>query len=163
MCVPSSDTDEQKGEPEAPTAGSAEERTITGVVSDSSSAANTTRIHTGILPDIASTIARQMEDLCLDVAAPSPYRGPYFPSSYVTVLEEPSESQCTPEVKELLERYYRENPNFEPTSGLEQKGTGSGEKYERSVAMHGDRIFQKFHKQLSRCPDQILRYCCRMG
>ena len=104
-----------------------------------------------------------MEDLCLDVAAPSPYHGPYFPSSYVTVFEEPSEPKCTPKVKELLERYYRENPNFEPTSGLEQKGTGSGEKYERSVAMHGDRTFQKFHKQLSRCPDQILRYCCSVG
>ena len=159
MCVPSSDTDEQKGEPEGPTAGSAEKRTITGMVSDSSSAANTTER----LPDIASTIARRMEDLCLDVAGPSPYHGPYFPSSYVTVLEEPSEPKCTPEVKKLLERYYRENPNFKLTSGLEQKGTGSGEKYERSVAMHGDRTFQKFHKQLSRCPDQILRYCCSVG
>ena len=102
-----------------------------------------------------------MEDLCLDVAPPSSYHGPYFPSSYVTVLEEPSEPKYAPNVEELLVRYYRENPNFEPTSGLELKGSGSSsEKYERSVAMHGDRTFQKFHKQLSKCPDQILRYCC---
>ena len=98
----------------------------------------------------------------MDVAPPSPYNGPYFPSSYVTVLEEPSEPKYTRKVEELLERYYRENPNFEPTSDLKLKGSGSSEKYERSVAMHGDRAFQKFHKQLSKCPDQILRYCCSM-
>ncbi|CAH1273262.1 PDCD2L [Branchiostoma lanceolatum] len=33
-----------------------------------------------------------------------------------------------------------------------------GESYEKSIARHGDKIFQKFAKRVALCPEQILRY-----
>lgn len=37
-------------------------------------------------------------------------------------------------------------------------GQWGKEKYETSVAKHGDKIFQKFKKDISLCPDQCLRW-----
>ena len=123
----------------------------------------------------SDSIATHMEKLSLidhpvmQTAATSHYKGPHFPPSYVRVIEEPSEDAHTAtKVKELLERYRRENDttvnDFSDFSLKSKKGqtrldsrAGGGEVYEKSVARHGNKTFQKFHKQLSKCPQQIMR------
>ena len=109
--------------------------------------------------DSYSNVTARMEDLSLEVhaAKPAPYEGPYFPPSYVSVHEEPFEDKYSAKVEELLKKYRKENPDFVPNSDVGLKRNGSSEGYEKSVAAHGDRTFQKFHKQLARCPDQIVR------
>lgn len=115
---------------------------------------------TGSDSNSSSSMTAQMEDLSLDVYAAKPpiFEGPYFPPSYVTVHEEPFEDKYSAKVEELLKRYRRENPDFVPNSDLSLQRNGSREGYEKSIATHGDRTFQKFYKQLSRCPDQIIRW-----
>ena len=105
------------------------------------------------------------------------YQGPYYPASYIAVVEEP---EASAEDEELLKKYKSDHSNFDdelaPEEGRKRKesdrhkrdrkenylsrggATSSGEMYEKSVAKHGDKMFQKFYKQLSKCPQQILRY-----
>ena len=92
----------------------------------------------------------------------------YFTPMYISVVEEPSASEDTDtcRVEELLEKYKMENGvgaggqrDGSKQSAQGKRGTGSGsEKYEKMVAKHGDRTFQKFKKKLSLCPEQILRF-----
>ena len=109
------------------------------------------------------------------------YQGPCYPASYIAVVEEPE--AISAEDKELLKKYKSNLPSFDFTveglplkqekrkkepdrhrSGQRENGctrdgaSSGGEIYEKSVARHGDRTFQKFYKQLSKCPQQILRY-----
>ena len=124
---------------------------------------------------LASTSSDEVETLSL-------YQGPYYPAGYVSVVEEPAVS--TLEAEELLKKYKYDHPNYDDStindpvsqqvrrketglgnSGQRQKGcrrgdsaNDGGEVYEKGVAKHGDKTFQKFHKQLSKCPQQILRY-----
>lgn len=106
------------------------------------------------------------------------YQGPYFGSFYINVINEPSADEMMMEqVKELLQKYGKENveelhdPRREdyerggkrkPSGGGSggaggKRGADGGERYEKTVAKHGDRVFQKFHKVMSRCSNQILR------
>ena len=109
----------------------------------------------------------------------SSYEGPFYPAGFVSVVEDPGAS--TFEAEELLKRYKGELPPFDvATNGLafehearkkvgSRKGgqkektghkgniSGGGELYEKGVARHGDKSFQKFHKHLSNFPQQILR------
>ena len=119
--------------------------------------------------DITTTsITEQMESLSIATVTPQ-YQGPYFPPSYINVTEEPSEDLDTlSKVEELLKKYHQENKDglemgisgegVKGRKGGRSQGTSSsGEKYEKSLAKHGDKVFQKFHKQLSKCTEQILR------
>ena len=113
-----------------------------------------------------------------DKAISTPYQcGTHFDSFYINVISEPSSEnrdQETRHVEKLLNEYKQENKQewetvvqkFHPSNGknLSRNGgkngiaTGGGEKYEKVVAKHGDKTFQKFKKVLSRCPGQIMRY-----
>lgn len=93
------------------------------------------------------------------------YTGQYYPSSYLQVIQE-SEVNFEPELTHanvLLKKYRQENPNVDQSlfENIQPKGrkasTFDGEGYEKVLPKHGDRVFQKFQKQLSKCPQQILR------
>ena len=70
----------------------------------------------------------------------------YYPSCYIQVIEEPVEFYDS---KELARKAVDSTSNC---SG------SSAEAYEKTTTKHGDKTFYKFHKRLSRCPEQILRY-----
>lgn len=115
--------------------------------------------------------------LPVETKAPPFYQGPYYPASYIAVVEEP---EASAEDEELLKKYKSVHSSFDdklaPDEGRRKKesdrnkrvrkenglsrggATGGGEIYEKSVAKHGDKMFHKFYKQLSKCPQQILRY-----
>ncbi len=131
-----------------------------------------------------ATITTQLTQLSLDNQTtpqppqPSCYHGPCFPPSYLNVIEEPSEDESLAyEVKELLRKYRQESseevvevdqvgPPRQRKGRRERKrndqrqksAVPGGEGYERSFAKHGDKVFQKFHKQLTKCPQQVLRW-----
>ena len=102
-----------------------------------------------------------------------PLKGPHFKSFYLNVLSEPpSEHGDSQQAEKLLQQYRLQNQENEPMDCLEklhsydsqarsQSGGKSeqtgGESYEKAVAKHGDKTFEKFKKALSRCPNQILR------
>ena len=121
------------------------------------------------------------DSLAVKTKAPPLYQGPYYPASYIAVVEEAD--AISAEDKELLKKYKNDLPSFDFTvnglapeqekrkkasdrhkSGRKENGysrdgaSSGGEIYEKSVARHGDKTFQKFYKQLSKCPQQILRY-----
>ena len=105
--------------------------------------------------------------------AQPPLKGPHFKSFYLNVLSEPpSEHGDSQQAEKLLQQYRLQNQENEPMDHLEklnsydsqarsQSGSKSeqtgGESYEKAVAKHGDKTFEKFKKALSRCPNQILR------
>ena len=107
------------------------------------------------------------------------YEGPRYSAAYIRTVEEgeSTTSSLDTEADKLLEQYQLENPDS-LVGGLNVVGsggrrhnrgtkvkraegtkadTGGGEKYEKAVARHGDRTFLKFHKELSKCPQQIIR------
>lgn len=98
------------------------------------------------------------------------YQGPCYPSAYISVVQEHSTNSQSSKVTELLKRYCSENPDC-PVAGGHLNGHGrksrgargggkspeGGEGYEKATARHGDRAFLKFQKELSRCPQQIIR------
>ncbi len=96
--------------------------------------------------------------------------GDYYPPCYISVIDEPRESAVEmKKVKELLVKYQRENPDpvqgresssCRKKQGAKSKNTAErgGEGYEKTIAKHGDRSFQKFYKQMLRCPNQIMRW-----
>lgn len=107
------------------------------------------------------------------------YRGPHYDSAYISVVEDSSwyleeairlDPQRT-QADELLKRYRSENPLSQVThseahsakskkkspSGGELSNTGCKEGYEKASAKHGDDTFLKFQKEMSKCPQQILR------
>lgn len=71
---------------------------------------------------------------------------PCFPSYYIQVIEEPVEFHDS---KELAKK---------AGDSIINCGSSSSETYEKTITKHGDKIFYKFHKRLSRCPEQVLRY-----
>ena len=102
------------------------------------------------------------------------YKGPYSRAYHLSVIHEPSEtSEEEDKVKQLLLKYTREKgtdwkdereekrrkgkPLPVSSGGSGGKSARSTEDYEKSLASHGDKVFQKFHKALSRCPHQVLR------
>lgn len=115
--------------------------------------------------------------LSIGTTPASNYKAPFFPPYYINVLEELSSdnTHLDGRVKKLLDQYYMETGESgdmikgKAVMSKSRKGTdqkkrlgserrkGSGEAYEKAVARHGDATFQKFHKQLQRCPGQILR------
>lgn len=104
------------------------------------------------------------------------YEGPCYPAGFMSVVEDPG--ACTAgvvKVEELLKKYRIDHPNCDlATDQLQdrEKGPGrrkggkkekavlnsEGEVYEKGAARHGDKTFLKFHKQLLKFPQQILRY-----
>ena len=102
--------------------------------------------------------------------------GSYFRPMYMNVVEEPTASNDSDQqkVEELLQKYKMENEEHfeglllsgdaakrgtqENSGGNDKRAQGSGnERYEKTVAKHGDRLFEKFKKRLSLCPNQVLR------
>ena len=91
---------------------------------------------------------------------PQPIR--FFPY-YITVIEE-SHLLCvaadlTKSERRLLDDYRAREGIGDIEGMVDDAGPGDwgGEKYEITVAKHGDKIFQKFKKQLTSCPNQCLR------
>ena len=109
------------------------------------------------------------------VVATQSYRGPYYLAAFISVVEEPETSAF--EAEKLLKKYKIENhATMEIETGWNEKKVRDsgrhqrrkpgrhgdttsvgGEAYEKGLARHGDKTFQKFHKQLSKVPQQILR------
>ena len=121
------------------------------------------------------------ETFPVNVVTFSSYQGPYYPAGFISVVED--QGACTAstvQVDKLLKKYRSDDPNSDLTEdgvviqqgggkgsghlkgGKREEGvscgTREGEAYEKGVARHGDKTFQKFHKQLSKFPQQILRY-----
>ena len=110
--------------------------------------------------------------------ATAAYHGPHYLAGFISVVEEPEADAY--EDERLLKKYKVEqlSQDFSTDTDRKTKGVCSGggqhkrgkagrhgdaasaggEVYEKGVARHGDKTFQKFHKHLSRFPQQILRY-----
>lgn len=120
-------------------------------------------------------LTRNIESLQLSgLQHTPPLKGPHFDSFYLNVVSEPlSGHKDNQQAEKLLQKYRLQNQENEPTDYLEkshsynsqarslQDGSTSewtgGDGYEKTVAKHGDKTFEKFKKALSRCPNQILR------
>ena len=86
-----------------------------------------------------------------------------FVPYYITVVEESKlsseENALSGHGKKLWAEYRKREGLRDIEEMVETSAQGWGsEKYEQSVAKHGDKLFQKFQKQLSLCPQQCLRY-----
>ena len=66
----------------------------------------------------------------------------YSPPYYIQVIEEPAE--------------FHDSEEFS-SKAIDSVNNSSSEAYEKTSTKHGDKIFYKFHKRLSRCPQQVLR------
>ena len=72
----------------------------------------------------------------------------FIPSHYIQVIEEPDGHKLVPHSdEELAGRVYSAMGH----------GDTSSELYEKTLTKHGDKTFYKFHKRISRCPEQVLR------
>lgn len=94
------------------------------------------------------------------------YQGPCYPSAYISTTEEYTAPSQTSHATQLLERYRLENPDSPRVEGSVKtrrgggrgkEESGGGERYEKALARHGDGGFLKFQKELSKCPEQIIR------
>ena len=91
------------------------------------------------------------------------YEGPKYPSFYINVFENPEVSfydEYFTRAQGLMSSY--RGDLFEGGGGGGKttepgREVGRNEVYESSVAKHGDKTFQKFQKELSICPEQIIR------
>lgn len=93
-----------------------------------------------------SSLSLDMTNSKGDVVDHDQIQTAYIPSYYIQVIEEPMEYD---DGKELARK---------ATDIADNSGGGSSEAYEKTTAKHGDKAFYKFHKKLSRCPEQVLRY-----
>lgn len=92
------------------------------------------------------------------------YSAPFYPPAYLSVIEEPSELSLGKDIHHariLLKKYQSENDlelceANKVSVSCRGKASG-GEGYEKAAAKHGDRAFQKFHKRLGKCPQQLIR------
>lgn len=82
------------------------------------------------------------------------FTGPCLPSFYIDVFEE-TEGEERGNVLKPQGEGETDTPGDEEH---DEKSSWSGEKYEKAVAKHGDKVFEKFHKVVSKWPEQILRY-----
>ncbi|KAM6937852.1 programmed cell death protein 2-like [Xenentodon cancila] len=108
-------------------------------------------------PPVCDTdVSRQLQDLSL-----TPFENiPMFRPFFISVGEESDlcgEDEVLEHAQELLRDYERREGRVEVA--LEESSGDGKEKYEKSEARHGDAIFSRFMKTISRCPQQILRYC----
>ena len=86
-----------------------------------------------------------------------------FVPYYITVVEESKlsfeDNVLSGHGKKLWTEYRKREGLRDIEEMMEASAQGWGsEKYEQSVAKHGNKLFQKFQKQLSLCPQQCLRY-----
>ena len=93
------------------------------------------------------------------------YTAPFYPPGYLRVVEEDSEGVEIRHARDLLKKYQSENPDIysqtkESTkkAASSSRGKHESDAYEKATPKHGDRAFQKFHKQVIKCPQQLLRY-----
>ncbi|XP_038562485.1 programmed cell death protein 2-like isoform X1 [Micropterus salmoides] len=103
-------------------------------------------------------VSSQLRDLSLgDSQQGVPVLRPFF----IGVAEESDlggEEVDLQHAEELLREYERR----EGVAVVELEGGEDGggqEKYEKTKARHGDAVFSRFMKEISLCPQQILRYC----
>ena len=126
---------------------------------------------------MSSCGATEMAKLSLEEPEPpSPhYLGPFFPPQFIRVTEAvttDSDPVATAKVQALLQKYQQEHQDIfhdsipgrsstmrkqASASGSSAGSRGQGEGYEKVIAKHGDRTFQKFYKQLLKCPEQVMR------
>ena len=64
------------------------------------------------------------------------------PPYYIQVIEEPVD--------------FHDSKEFS-RKAVDSVNNSSSEAYEKTTTKHGDKMFYKFHKRLSRCPQQVLR------
>ena len=69
----------------------------------------------------------------------------HIPPYYIQVIEEPVEFHDSKEFSRKV------------VDSVSDYSSSSSEAYEKTATKHGDKIFYKFHKRLSRCPEQVLR------
>ncbi len=118
-------------------------------------------------------------------AAADAYQGPSYVAAYIRTVEKEEEgdgettaTSLVTKAAKLLEKYQLENPDSLSMSdvlssgGRNQRGTGGSkrtegtkpaggsEKYEKTMARHGDKMFLKFQKELSKCSQQVIRQEC---
>ena len=79
------------------------------------------------------------------------YNGPCFPSFFIDVFED------TDEVVQMSTKRYQAEADDAENKERGDESSWSGEKYEKATAKHGDRVFEKFYKVVSKWPEQILR------
>ena len=83
-----------------------------------------------------------------------------YPSYYISVLPANeliiNEASSDSREIELMESYYKENPQWQEERVLVGGGGGGGEGYERVTDVH--RRFLKFKEEMSKCPQQLIRY-----
>ncbi len=87
------------------------------------------------------------------------YSSSFYPPSYLCVIDEPKDASLSKDMhhaQNLLKQYQKEEPDT--GSKLPSKGKSSGgEGYEKAAVKHGDKAFNKFHKQIEKCPHQLIR------
>ncbi|XP_070534596.1 programmed cell death protein 2-like isoform X2 [Ptychodera flava] len=117
-----------------------------------------------IAADRLHTAVQAVEKLSLEQSEHSQGDRPWFKGYFINVIEEetlPANGDLTQHEQKLLAEYEEREGisvlDFEMDSCTRPK-SGASEKYEKVTAKHGDKIFQKFLKRVSSCPDQCLRY-----
>lgn len=98
------------------------------------------------------------------------YEGPCYDSAYIRAMGATASQSHSTKAAQLLARYHSDHPDCPQAKGHvsgRSKGAkenarhagmkSGGEKYEKSQAKHGDKVFLKFQKELENCPQQIIR------
>ena len=117
-------------------------------------------------------VATEMAKLSLEDSEVH-YLGPFFPPQFIRVTEAVTtdlDPVSAAKIQSLIQKYQKEHQEIlddhipggsstkrKQASALGTGGRGHGEGYEKVIARHGDRAFQKFYKHLSKCPEQIMR------
>ncbi|XP_078691644.1 programmed cell death protein 2-like [Branchiostoma floridae x Branchiostoma belcheri] len=112
--------------------------------------------------DVTASSLSKLFSLNVDTEEPS-QEDTVFEAYYMSVFEEPTDSMVDygDHVHRLMTDYQqKEGVDLAAMegSGISTGKRGGGESYEKSTARHGDKVFQKFAKRVSLCPEQILRY-----
>ncbi|XP_077990415.1 programmed cell death protein 2-like [Glandiceps talaboti] len=105
-----------------------------------------------------------VERLTLDTPCQVDMQNKCFIGYYINVFEEDDtvnrRDLSRHEKRLLMEYQQREGVDLTDLDMCypERSQSGGAEKYEKTELKHGDRIFHKFQKRISVCPEQCLRY-----
>jgi hypothetical protein len=95
-------------------------------------------------------------------AQPPVVQGISLPCFYIEAVQESdmfSINTPTSQELDLMRKYESEHGLSLQQIAVDKPTTGKdGEKYEKTVAAHGDKAFFKFYKRIQCCPQQSLRY-----
>ncbi|KAM4618469.1 programmed cell death protein 2-like [Polymixia lowei] len=105
-------------------------------------------------------VSCRLQDLTLqgEQEEERPRDAPVLRPLYISVVDEADLAGEDLEHAQELLREYEEREGV-AVGQLDSSQGGGEEKYEKTKARHGDAVFSRFMKEISRCPEQILRYC----